>query len=179
MGKRWQNIIVLTLILSSLVSKSLIKDTYFSQSLSKLDRNLTAKAQEINPDPDKVLDLAAKSGFVGDSIVEQPVILKATEKSKKVIRVWVTAYTDDPSETKDYAIGITAMGTITRDGVAAANFLPFGTKFMIPEIYGSKIFTVEDRMNPRYNNQKIIDIWMMDKKSAIEFGKKMVTIELL
>jgi len=35
---------------------------------------------------------------------------------------------------------------MVRDGVIATNILPFGTKVRIPEIFGDKVFVVEDRM---------------------------------
>jgi len=71
----------------------------------------------------------------------------------------------------------TASGSRARDGVTAANFLPFGTKFKIPEIFGDKVFVVEDRMSKRY--WKTVDIWMPNYRSAINFGKKYGEIEIL
>ena len=71
----------------------------------------------------------------------------------------------------------TASGSRVRDGVTAANFLPFGTKFKIPEIFGDKVFVVEDRMAKRY--WKTVDIWMPNYRSAINFGKKYGEIEIL
>ena len=176
MGKRWQNAIALILIVGSLAGGYIARNANSDQVIQKF-QGPVARAQELNPD--RTLALTAKSGFVGDAIAEQPIILQDLEGADKNIRVWVTAYTNDPSETKDYDIGITAMGTKTRDGVAAANFLPFGTKFMLPEVYGDKVFTVEDRMNSRYDNQRIVDIWMPVKKSARIFGKQALTMELL
>jgi len=38
---------------------------------------------------------------------------------------------------------------------------------------------VEDRMNSRFNDQKIVDIWFQREQEAREFGKRLVTIELL
>lgn len=91
------------------------------------------------------------------------------------VRVPATAYNSDPRQT-DSTPFITASNTHVRHGIVAANFLPFGTRIKIPEIYGDQIFIVEDRMNPRYD--KRIDIWMEDYSDAIQFGLKTVTIEV-
>lgn len=71
----------------------------------------------------------------------------------------------------------TASGTSVRDGIVATNFLPFGTKIKIPEIFGDKIFVVEDRMAKRY--WKTIDIWMPSYQQALNFGVKYSEIEIL
>ena len=52
--------------------------------------------------------------------------------------------------------------------VVAANFLPLGTRVRIPELYGDRIFTVQDRMNARYD--KRMDFWMKDIKEARKLG---------
>lgn len=72
---------------------------------------------------------------------------------------------------------ITASGQHVRDGIIAANFLPFGTKVRIPEIYGDKVFEVQDRMNQRYSYR--IDIWMPSRGQALQFGLRQVKIEVL
>ena len=49
---------------------------------------------------------------------------------------------------------------------------------MIPELYGDKIFTVEDRMHSRKGKYQA-DIWMADKSDARIFGAKLVNIEVI
>lgn len=118
-----------------------------------------------------------------DSVTEVPSVA-STETAAKIqvkpqpLDVWVTAYTSSPDETDDTPY-ITASGSLVHDGVAATNFLPMGTRFRIPMIFGDKVFTVEDRMNARYDGVKIVDVWMGDKQQAIDFGKVSVKIELL
>lgn len=90
--------------------------------------------------------------------------------------VWVTAYTSTPEET-DSTPFITASMTEVHDGVIAVNFLPFGTKVMIPKLFGDKVFTVEDRMHWRKEN--FVDIWMPTKQDAIEFGIHRAEIVIL
>lgn len=92
-----------------------------------------------------------------------------TPKFKKEYWVTITAYSSDPEETDDTPY-ITASGKWVEDGVAASNFLPLGTKIKIPELFGDKIFTINDRMNNRFNDR--IDIWVPTKWEAIQFGKK-------
>lgn len=95
---------------------------------------------------------------------------------KKVFqKVPVTAYSSTPDQT-DSTPFITASGTRVRDGVLAANFLPIGTRVKIPEIYGDKVFIVEDRMNARYF--KRADIWMETRAEAKKWGVKYVTLEV-
>ncbi|MDP3696818.1 MAG: hypothetical protein Q8R55_02175, partial [Candidatus Taylorbacteria bacterium] len=110
------------------------------------------------------------------------------EKNKdkfQVIRTHVvraTGYSSTPDQT-DSTPFITASGTRVRDGIIAANVyqngrrLPFGTLVRIPEVYGDKIFVVEDRMNIRYKNN--IDIWFPERSLAKTFGSKKVTIEIV
>lgn len=90
--------------------------------------------------------------------------------------VWVTAYSSTPDQT-DSTPFITASGTRVKDGVIAANFLPFGTIIKIPALFGDKIFTVEDRMHPR--KKKVVDVWMPSTKKALSFGAHKTKIVLL
>lgn len=96
--------------------------------------------------------------------------------SKKEVIVAASAYSSTPDQTDDSPF-ITASGTLVHDGIVAANFLPMGTKIRIPQLYGNKIFTVEDRMNKRYWQK--IDIWFPDRESALKFGVKTLKIEIL
>jgi 3D (Asp-Asp-Asp) domain-containing protein len=102
-----------------------------------------------------------------------------TENIEKVasrIRVVVTAYSSTPEQTDDTPF-ITAAGTQVRDGIVAANFLPMGTKIKLPDLYGDRIFVVEDRMHPRKNY--MVDIWFSTLGEAKEFGAKNTYIEVL
>ncbi len=94
-------------------------------------------------------------------------IRKEILPNPETYRVWVTAYSSVPEETDDTPF-ITASGYNVRDGIIAANFLPFGTLVMIPDIFGDKVFTVLDRMHRR--KEGFIDIWMPTKEDALNFG---------
>ena len=90
--------------------------------------------------------------------------------------VQASGYSSTPDQT-DSTPFTTASGSVVRDGTIATNFLPFGTTIRIPDVYGDRIFVVEDRMNKRYRNN--IDIWFPERDLAKEFGRKNVKIEII
>lgn len=90
--------------------------------------------------------------------------------------VEATGYSSTPDQT-DHTPFITASGIHVREGVVAANFLPLGTIIRIPELFGDKVFVVEDRMHSRYWFK--LDIWFPERKLAKEFGRKVVKIEIV
>lgn len=95
----------------------------------------------------------------------------------KKIEVIVTAYSSTPEETDDTPF-ITATGKVVEDGIIAANFLEFGTKVRFPELFGDKIFVVEDRMHQRFSEGRI-DIWFPTKQEAEKFGVKNTIMEII
>ena len=99
------------------------------------------------------LTKANETLLVVSDVVEVP-----EEKPDKVVNVVMTAYTSTPDQTDDSPF-IAASGKHVYDGMLAANWLPFGTKIKIPELYGDKIFTIDDRMNKRYGYGRM-DIWL-------------------
>ncbi|MDZ4231966.1 MAG: hypothetical protein U1C72_01800, partial [Candidatus Pacearchaeota archaeon] len=92
------------------------------------------------------------------------------------IPVIATAYSSTPDQT-DSTPFTTASGSRVRDGIIAANFLPFGTKVRHPEVFGNRIFIVEDRMHPRKKWQ--VDVWFASTTDAVNFGAKRIIIEVL
>lgn len=98
------------------------------------------------------------------------------DNKPSIIKIAVTGYSSTPDQT-DSTPFITASGKHVREGIVAANFLPFGAKIRMPEIFGDKIFTVEDRMNRRYFHR--VDVWFASREAALKFGKKIVEIEIL
>lgn len=99
--------------------------------------------------------------------------------ARQTFRVAITAYTSDIAQT-DETPCITASGLnlCVRDteDIIAANFLPMGTRVRIPDLYGDRVFYVQDRMNARYDRH--LDIWMKDYDDAKQFGLKMAKIEV-
>ena len=98
-------------------------------------------------------------------------------KVVRKLKVVVTGYssTEDQTDSNPF---ITASGTQVRDGIIANNVLPFGTRIRIPELYGDKIFVVEDRMSWKKGNYHI-DIWFPTYWEAKNFGAKIEYLEVL
>ncbi len=98
---------------------------------------------------------------------------------RRTYTVSITAYNSEIGQT-DETPCITASGLDVckrnEENVVAANFLPLGTRVRIPELYGDRVFYVEDRMNERYHQK--MDIWMKQKQDAQQFGLKRATIEV-
>jgi len=93
------------------------------------------------------------------------------------INVVVTGYSSSYLETDDTPF-LTANGKIVEEGIVANNLLPFGTKIRLPEIYGEKIFVVEDRMH--WSKSKYyVDVWFPSRQEALNFGAKRTFIEVL
>ena len=90
--------------------------------------------------------------------------------------VLTTAYSSTPDQTDDTPF-ITANGSNVHDGVIACNFLRFGTRVKFPNLYGDKIFVVEDRMALR--NSHKMDIWFETREQALQFGARTVKVEIL
>jgi 3D (Asp-Asp-Asp) domain-containing protein len=88
---------------------------------------------------------------------------------KNVIRRTITAYSTHKH--------LTASGHRCRNGFVAANWLPLGTKIMIPKLFGNQIFVVADRMNIRYQSR--LDVWMSERKQALNFGIQSAEIVVL
>lgn len=96
---------------------------------------------------------------------------------KRTMRLTVTAYSSSPDET-DADPFTTASGARVRSGVIAHNGLPFGTRVRFPQVFGDKIFVVQDRLHPR-KGYYIADLWMPSKKEAQQWGAKILTMEVL
>lgn len=107
-------------------------------------------------------------------VAEAPVVEKIEAKDVRIVKA--TAYSSTPDQTDDSPFTM-ANGKRVHDGAVAANFLPFGTKVRFPELYGDKVFTVEDRMHRRFSDR--VDIWMETRSEAIRFGIQDVTMEIL
>lgn len=128
------------------------------------------------PTKDNAVAYTNKSNNHRNQISEKKSYPKQVQDQTETIKAWVTAYSSTIDQT-DSTPRITALGTKTRRGVVAANFLPLGTRIKIPEVFGEKIFIVEDRMHPRKRGH--IDVWMPTRKAAKRFGKKHTSVVVL
>jgi 3D (Asp-Asp-Asp) domain-containing protein len=107
---------------------------------------------------------------------ENNVVFKEVEKVAKTMKIVVTAYSSTEAQTDDTPF-ITASNTLVRDGIIASNLLPFGTKVRFPELNPKKIYIVEDRL--ALKNSHKVDIWFPSVESALNFGVKVLTMEVL
>lgn len=148
---------------------------YLDSSNWSLDKVL--KGLQLTEEEEK-LDEKIEKEIVTSAKAKSAVKSRATKSIavKKTMTVVATAYSSTPDQT-DSTPFTTAWNTTVRDGIVAANFLPFGTEIRIPEVFGNKIFVVEDRMNKRY--QYRIDVWFPERELAREFGVKKVIIEVI
>jgi len=125
---------------------------------------------------DKTVNAAEVSGGVSENDITAYIPVSGNYKVVGKSQVYVTAYSSTPDQT-DSTPFITASNKHVRDGIVAANWLPFGTKIKIPAVYADKIFVVEDRMNARYPHRA--DIWFPARQKALDFGIKFLDIEIL
>ncbi len=105
----------------------------------------------------------------------------------RVEKRWIeiTGYSSTVDQTNSEPF-ITASGAWVRDGIVAANFLPFGTRIRIPELFGDKIFVVKDRMNRRYSppydnvwHDGYVDVWFSTRQEARNLGRRTTYIEII
>ena len=126
----------------------------------------------INPHAASAADITIPSfEQTSEGVSERPTLIKET------LFVVATAYSSTPDQT-DATPFITSNGKPVYDGLIAANWLPYNTKIRIPEIFGEKIFTVNDRMNARYKTGRF-DVWMKSRDDARRFGARRVRIQII
>lgn len=141
----------------------------FSLVIHLLNPHLANAQSQQAPSPASSSPLVFKESPEGKMFKES--------KPDKVVKSVITAYTSTPDQT-DSSPFIAATGKRVHDGMIAANWLPFGTIVKIPELFGDKLFVVEDRMNARYGYGRL-DIWMdTTKQEARKFGVKRALVEV-
>lgn len=123
-----------------------------------------------------------KSAQVDKAQKAQPLVqVKGRKFVRSTSNVMATAYSSTVDQT-DSSPCTTANGfnvcKHNQENVIAANFLPFGTRVRMPDMFGDRVFVVQDRMNARYRNGRV-DIWMKTRTAALKFGVKQVALEVL
>lgn len=154
------------------------KIEYLSPTLAFLGQNTAVSSASTDESNAAEMQLMQSTALVATNspLARSRSVLIPVVVSQKTFYLIATAYSSTIDQT-DSTPFITAAGTHVRDGIIAANFLPFGTIIRIPEIFGDKTFVVEDRMHSRYTNQ--VDIWFPTRAEAKEFGLKKVKIEIV
>ncbi|MFA5021745.1 MAG: hypothetical protein WC508_01545 [Patescibacteria group bacterium] len=122
-----------------------------------------------------------KTGVEQDNGLNKPEIVVSEYKVIKTYEnVPITAYSSTVDQTDSDPCS-TANGynvcEHNQEDVIAANFLKFGTKVRIPEQFGNRIFTVQDRMNARYYYRA--DVWLKTHDAAVKFGIVYTKIEVI
>jgi 3D (Asp-Asp-Asp) domain-containing protein len=164
------SIIVLVIIVAQIVILSELADAYESASDSSVayiaiaDEDKTEQASMLLSQTSLTPLSIPSFSFSGSAKVVQEMYVPVSAYNSEV------AQTDNDPFT-------TANGDHVFDGGVAANFLPFGTKIKMPDHFGDKVFTVNDRMNKKYD--KKVDIWMADKGDAIAWGVRNVRIQII
>ncbi len=117
---------------------------------------------------------------IGEMVVTSSVDESEAEVIVRTSTHVITAYNSEPGQTDDTPC-ITANGfNVCQHGeedTIAANFLKFGTKVKIPELFGDRVFIVRDRMNKRHASR--VDVWMKERSDAITFGIKVAQIQVI
>lgn len=140
-------------------------------NINKLDYEATIEEVIVKSHKNMV---KSNSGAADNKIAKKEPKIKIA----RTINVTASAYTSTPDQCWGNPF-ITASGKRVYDGLIAANGLKFGTKVRFPEMYGDKVFTVDDRMSSRYGASKV-DIWMDGPRSkALNFGRRYLKMEIL
>jgi 3D (Asp-Asp-Asp) domain-containing protein len=145
---------------------------------------ITSATENINVDESKTPgteQMTDKNGTISDEAAfENNLPINNDSKIKGVTYRTITAYNSEVGQC-DSTPCITANGfNVCEYGIEdtiAANWLKFGTKVRIPELFGDRIFVVRDRMNKKHADH--VDVWMKEKIDAKKFGVKLAKIEIL
>lgn len=136
------------------------------------------QAQKEFNDPQNLYPLQSTLTLVQENSIS-PICSPQTLQTREPQRIWVvvTAYSSTPHQTWGNPY-LTASNTWVEEGMVANNLLPFGTRIRIPEIFGDKVFVVEDRMSWKKGYYHV-DIWFPSFMEARDFGAKRTYIEVL
>lgn len=153
----------------------------FSNLMSARTANRTDNRPQIAKDFSLVSDEPLFTRTSPTSKKASAIRLSAAEvPAGRTFSVTMTAYNSEKAQT-DGDPCTTANGfNVCKHGVedtVAANFLPLGTKIMIPDYFGNRVFVVRDRTARKYSNR--VDVWMLKKSDALQFGKRRLTIVVL
>ncbi len=127
----------------------------------------------------KIIEIPSAPQVVTPKILQKSRVSAAFADEPTSRVVTMTAYNAVPEQTDgNPCIAADGLNVCTSDeNVVAANFLPFGTKVMIPDYFGDKIFTVHDRTARKYGDR--IDILMENRQDALNFGKRHLEVVIL
>ncbi|MEI6835256.1 MAG: hypothetical protein WCK59_00255 [Candidatus Falkowbacteria bacterium] len=155
---------------------ALAAETVASQDEMQISLGSLNKSADMDENAQKIANDSESNLATSTVATSTPAKSKVKSTSVHVI----TAYNSEIGQTDDSPC-VTANGfnvcTHGQEDTIAANFLKFGTKVKIPDLFGDRVFTVRDRMNQKHPSR--VDIWMKDRPSAIKFGVKTAKIQVL
>jgi len=129
----------------------------------------------LDPTSIRLMALEAKDGVSMTSPKEQKTVSEPVAPASVRLQASVSAFTSSVEETDDTP-NITASGTHVHSKTAACpTRYPFGTRIRV----AGKEYICEDRMNARYREGNYFDLWMSDRSSAIQWGRRTVEVEVL
>lgn len=177
---------LLAIILFSLVHNFIIFPAQAAESDSLYtDSQEKVVSEYIIKSPDSEIKIIEQLKNDNDNLPKAVQDFKVDQNTEKTTvkytkTVSMTAYNSEKGQT-DNDPCTTANGfNVCKHGIedtVAANFLPFGTKIQIPELFGDKVFVVRDRMNRRYSNR--VDVWFLEREDALRFGVRKAKIVVL
>ncbi|MEI7741790.1 MAG: hypothetical protein WCJ29_04755 [bacterium] len=109
------------------------------------------------------------------SLVQQATLFAPDRYTLTIEKRVVTSYNSEVGQC-DSTPFETAIGSTTRHGVVAANWLPIGTMVRFIDYDPETWYVVEDRMNERFSDRT--DIWMANKADSKKFGKRTLAMEI-
>lgn len=166
-----------------LISAIVVFNMIASMSIPQVVKAEVEETTSILPLPEQVENFVMEKIEEITESAEFPVA--GEREARRTIWVQATAYSSEVAQT-DSTPCIPASGydlcehyEIYGEGNSiAANFLRLGTQVKFPEVDQNKVFIVRDRMNPRYNGQMRIDIWMPSRAEAKQFGVRWIKMEV-
>lgn len=150
-----------------------------TKAIDVIQNDSMVKADSMDQEAAKLIQKTATSTPTTDTSATEATstpVIKVIRTSTHVITAYNSevAQTDDDPCTTANGFNVCEHG---QEDTIAANFLKFGTKVQIPDLFGDRIFVVRDRMNKRYPDH--IDVWMKAKKDARQFGVKVAKIQVV
>jgi 3D (Asp-Asp-Asp) domain-containing protein len=127
----------------------------------------TDNTPECESEPEKVPDTESEN--------TDNTLARVQESHNDTVIAEVSSYTSRRSET-DATPHTTAAGTQTRPGVIACPpHMPFGTNVIIKGV----TYVCEDRMNARYHNRNVFDVWKRSVAAARRWGRQRVEVTIV
>jgi 3D (Asp-Asp-Asp) domain-containing protein len=173
-------ILLLELCLPNISLAATLEDTVSaSASIFRIPMEQVVVSKQLPPVAKLPIPFIQKKSSLADVSSRTRAIQKSEKRSISLAYV-LTAYSSTVDQT-DSSPCTTANGfnvcRHNQENIIAANFLPFGARVRIPDLFGDRIFTVQDRMNKRHSQR--IDIWMKSRTAAKQFGVKRAKIEIV